>query len=429
LGFIYQKRDNLEKKMAQEVWRTEVMEVKPYPALSILCHQTKNLYNRAMFVFKQHYKKSKKWLTYQQLDRQLKMEECYRFLPAHTAQHTLKLLARNWKSFAKASREFQANPAAFLGKPRPPRYKPKNGQQVAIFTNQQARIDENQTLLFQKISFTIKTRLKKTVKLKEVRVIPRGIGYTVELVYSKLVPEVEVLGTNIGAIDLGVHNLITYVDNIQSRPIVVKDEGKGIKSIIRFYLKEVKKLQRKYAQQQKPNLKQQKMLEYGKRFHQLRETKRRKVKNWVHQMSSKFVKLWVQTGIQRVYIGYNPHWKQQVQLRKKTTQMFVTLPFDRFIHALKYKAEEQGIVVERIEEDYTSKCSFLDNEYPQQQPNYLGRRIKRGLFKSAKGFLINADVNGAYNILLKGDPQALPIRSVGGVVGYVVYPLRWSFEL
>ena len=279
-----------------------------------------------------------------------------------------------------------------------------------------------------KVPFSIKTRLPDYIKLREVRVIPKAIGYTIEVVYSKLIPEQEVNGQNIGAIDLGVHNLLTYVDNIGSRPIVVKDEGKGIKSAIRLYMKEVKKLQRKYANQQKLALKQKNKLVYGKKFHQLRETMRRRVCNWIHQMSNAFVKHWVTTGIQRVYIGYNPLWKQQVRLRKKTTQMFVILPFDKFIHALKYKAEEHGILVERIEEDYTSKCSFLDNEYPQKRVKYRGKRTNRGLFQSANGTLINADVNGAYNILLKGEPQSLPSRSVGGVGGYVVYPLRWCFE-
>ncbi len=414
--------------MAKEVWRTELMETNPHPALDLLCYQTKNFYNRAMFLFKQHYTQTKKWLSYQQLDRQLKREECYRILPAHTAQHTLKLLVRNWKSFGRAKKEYSSNPQAFLGKPRPPKYKPKDGQQIAIFSNQQALVRNNTLLLPKKVPFAIRTRLPDHIRLKEVRVIPRGVGYTIELVYSKLVPEIEVKGKNIGAIDLGTCNLLTYVDNIKGRPIVVKGEGKGIKSAIRLYLKEVKKLQQKYAKQQNKALKQNNQLIYGKKFHQLRETKRRRVRNWIHQMSRRFVDHWVQTGIKRVYIGYNPLWKQQIRLRKKTTQMFVILPFDQFIHALKYKAEEHGIIVERIEEEYTSKCSFLDNEYPQKRARYQGRRTNRGLFQSSTGILINADVNGAYNILIKGDPQALPIRSVGGVGGYVVYPLRWCFE-
>jgi len=249
-----------------------------------------------------------------------------------------------------------------------------------------------------------------------------------KLFITKLVPNAEVNGKNIGAIDLGITNLITYVYNISSRPIVVKDEGKGIKSIIQFYLKEGKKIQQKYAQQQGKQLKHQNKLVYGSRFHKIRETKRKKVRNWIHQMSKQFVDYWVEKGIQRVIIGYNPRWKQQVRLGKKTTQMFVIIPFDKITYTLKYKAEGQGIVVDTIEEDYTSKCSFLDNEYSQKRKQYKGERVIRGLFQSTQGIKINADVNGAYNILMKGDPQALPQRSVGGVGGYVIYPLRWSFE-
>ncbi|MHA1810195.1 MAG: zinc ribbon domain-containing protein, partial [Candidatus Heimdallarchaeaceae archaeon] len=89
--------------------------------------------------------------------------------------------------------------------------------------------------------------------------------------------------------------------------------------------------------------------------------------------------------------------------------------------------EEVGIKVELVDESYTSKCSFLDNEFPQKCLKYKGKRIQRGLFRSAQGQLINADVNAAYNILLKSDPQALPKRSVGGVGGYVMYPLRVSY--
>jgi putative transposase len=416
------------RKMVQEVWRTEVMETKPHSALQRVCQQSKNLYNRAMFIFKQHYRETKNHLSYQQLDRRLKTEDCYKLLPAHTAQHTLKLLTRNWKSFANAVKEFQINPKAFLGPPRPPRYKRKSGQQIAIFSNQQVRIRKGKLLFPKKVPFTIKTRLSDTIRVKEVRIIPRWRGYTIEIVYTKIIPTIKEESKRRGAIDLGVKNLITYVDNLGSRPIIVKDEGKGIKSIINYYLKETKKIQVQCVQQQQSTLEKNSSLNYGSRYHHLRETKRRKVREWLHQMSKAFVDYWVEQGIEEVTIGYNPLWKQQVRLRKKTTQMFVIIPFDKIIRMLKYKAAEHGILVERTEEGYTSKCSFLDNEFPQKREIYKGRRIKRGMFKSAKGHLINSDVNGAYNIMLKRDPQALPPRSVGGVGGYVIYPLRWSFE-
>jgi len=254
------------------------------------------------------------------------------------------------------------------------------------------------------------------------------VGYTVEIVFHKYLPKPAKKNKKMkGSIDLGSINLVTFVDNIGSRPIVIKDEGKGIKSINQFYMKEVKKLQQQYAEQQYKQLCKKNKLHYGTRFHIYRQHWRWKAKDWLHKVSKFLVDLWEQRGLHTVYIGYNPLWKQQLRLRKKTTQIFVSIPFEKLIKILQYKAEAQGIEVVKIEECYTSKCSFLDNEFPQKQTKYKGKRVHRGLFRTSVGLLFNADVNAAYNILLKGDPQALPKRNVGGVGGYVVYPLRVSY--
>ena len=104
--------------------------------------------------------------------------------------------------------------------------------------------------------------------------------------------------------------------------------------------------------------------------------------------------------------------------------MFVSVPFLKIINQLKYKAEERGILVDTVLESYTSKSSFLDNEYPKERFHYAGKRYPRGIFTSATGYKINADVNAAFNILVKSDPNALPPRSADGVGGYVMYPRR-----
>lgn len=173
--------------------------------------------------------------------------------------------------------------------------------------------------------------------------------------------------TRKGAIDLGLTNLITFVDNIGSRPIVIKDEGNGIKSIMQYYLKEVKKLQKKYTEQQRNYLKKQNKLIYGKKFYQLKQHWRWKTNYWLHKVSKFLVNLWEERKLSTIFIGYNPLWKQQLRLRKKTTQLFVIVPFDKLIKMLKYKAEERGIQVDLIEESYTSKCCFLDNEFPKNK--------------------------------------------------------------
>ncbi len=123
-----------------KVLRAERIEVAYHPALSRICHQAKNLYNRANFLIKTSLKQTSKLLFYYDLDKQLKQEGCYRVLPAHVAQQTLKLLSRTWKSYFRAKQEWKKNPKLFFAMPNPPNYKKKDGEVVAIFTNQQAKI-------------------------------------------------------------------------------------------------------------------------------------------------------------------------------------------------------------------------------------------------------------------------------------------------
>jgi len=408
--------------------RIECIEVAYHPALSKLCHQVKNLYNRANFLIKTSLKKQKKLLFYYDLNTLLKGEDCYKVLPAHTAQHTLKLICRNWKGYFQAKKEWKKNPAAFFAMPHPPNYKSKDGEVVAIFTNQQARIVNGWLVLPKKVGYYYKTRLTAATKLREVRIIPRQVGYTIELVYLKTLQKLRKRTKRKGAIDLGMTNLVTFVDNLGNQPIVVKDHGKGIKSITQYYLKKQTQLREQYVQQQRQQLKIKNRLKYGPAYYTLREKWRKKLKDSIHKLTHYLLELWVERGLHEVIIGYNAKWKQRVHFWKKVTQMFVSIPYMRIINILKYKAAERGIRVELIPEQYTSKSSFLDNEFPQFHSTYAGKRVHRGLFKSAQGHLINADVNAAYNILVKSDPKAFPKRRVNGVGGYVMYPLRVSIE-
>ena len=125
--------------------------------------------------------------------------------------------------------------------------------------------------------------------------------------------------------------------------------------------------------------------------------------------------------VQRTVIGSkNPHWKQEVNLGKRTNQAFVNIPHTRFIDQLRYKAALVGITVVVTEESYTSKCSFLDNEAITKHETYMGKRKHRGLFVASDGRQINADINGAANILRKVFPNAF----ADGIQGVVVRPVR-----
>ena len=406
------------------VLRIECIEVPYTPTLSKLCHQVKNLYNRANFLIKSSINKQNRFLSYYELNSLIKTEECYKFLPAHTAQHTLKFLVRNWRAYFQAKKEWKNNPEKFFSEPKTPKYKSREGEGVAIISNQQARIRNGWLILPKKVGFYYKTRLTVRTNLKEVRIVPRHVGYTLELIYEKTIPKKRISRTRKGGLDLGVVNLVTFVDNLGNKPIVVKDQGNGIKSIIQFFQKKQKQLLEIYVQQQKKNLKQKKNLIYGKSYFRLRENYRRKLKNALHNLTRYLVNLWVERDLHEVVIGYNPKWKQQPNLRRKTTQIFISIPYMKIINHLKYKGEEQGIHVDITPENHTSKCSFLDNEYPQHKIKYLGKRSTRGLFISSQGHKLNSDVNAAYNILIKSDPKALPKRNVKGVGGYVMYPCR-----
>ena len=143
-----------------QVLRVEIIEVGRNDKLSKVCHQAKNLYNRANYVFKKSLDKHNKLLDYYDLNKLLKEENCYKVLPAHTAQHTLKLLSRNWKGFFQALKEWKKKPELFFSCPHPPSYKARNGEMVAIFSNQQARIVNGEIVLAKKkVGYAYKTRL------------------------------------------------------------------------------------------------------------------------------------------------------------------------------------------------------------------------------------------------------------------------------
>ena len=222
-----------------ECLRTERIEVGYNTNFSQLCHQTKNLYNAANYTIRQLFFKQKPILTYYNLWKIFKTTPEYLILPGHTAQQTLRILARNWTSFIRANREYNNNPKKFVSKPHIPRFKKKDGEFQALFTLNQVNIGRDGYLNFpKKVKFKIKTRLSDKTKLQLVRIIPKGVGYRIEIVYKRSyhtnVPPVH----RKAAIDFGVTNIITMVDNIGSIPIVVKDDGKGLKSTIQYYLKE-----------------------------------------------------------------------------------------------------------------------------------------------------------------------------------------------
>ena len=401
-----------------KVMRTEQIWLHPNENLSNLCHLSKNLFNQGNYIIKNAEKGN--WIRYGDLENILNGKgtdpsKNYRQLPASTAQQILRLLDKSWTSFFRAIKEWKIHPNKFLSRPNPPRYKKKNGEHVLIFTGDQCKISDSILKFPKKVDLQIKTRLSDDTNLRQVRIIPKGVGYVCEIVYQKEVEVEEKDQSRIVGIDFGSSNIIAMVNNIGLKPIVVKDDGTGIKSINQFFNKRKAELQAIYDLQG---------VKDGDKLRRLRTKRDKKANDWVHKITRWIVDWCVKHNIGTIVVGHNDNWKQKIKLGRRNNQNFVLIPFDTIMQKLSYKVEEVGIILKEQEEAHTSKCSFLDNEPIKHHTKYVGKRIKRGLFRTAKGFLINADVNAGYNIIVKSEPEAFLKRKADGVGGCALHPLR-----
>lgn len=390
---------------------TEQIQVKYSKELSHLCHCAKNLYNQANFHFRQFFFNLGEFINYYDLNYILKNSECYKSLPAQTSQQILQLVMQNWKSYFASLKEYKINPSKFLGRPKPPKYKQKNGENIVIFTNQNTRI-QNGYIYFPKSTCLkpIKTRI---TQYQQIRIIPQGSNYTLEIIYNYQEQDLGLNQNNVIGIDLGLNNLITMVNNIGKQPIIIK--GKIVKSINQFYNKINSFLQSIKDKQGYEFQTKQQMIILKKRNNQIRDC--------FHKISHWIIQYCIQKDIGTIVIGYNQQWKQEINLGKRNNQNFVQISFAKLISMIEYKAKMIGIQVIIHEESYTSKCSFLDNESIEKHEIYQGKRIKRGLFRSKEGKVINADVNGALNITKKVFPNAF----CEGIEGLVLIP--YSLEI
>ena len=315
---------------------------------------------------------------------------------------------RNWKSYFRTLKEHRQDGRKFKRKPRIPRYKKKNGESIIIFTNQQCKIKDGWLYFPKRVDLEpIRIRIKE--KLKEVRIIPLGGCYKVEIVYEKAGQDLKLDKKHILSIDLGLNNLITAVNNNGCKPFIIK--GGVIKSLNQFYNKQFAYF--RSIENRKGNFQD------TKRIQKLHLKRNNKITTIFHRISKKVIECCIQNGIGTVIVGYNHGWKQKINIGKRNNQNFVQVPLLKLVKQIQYKAQLKGISVLTVDEAYTSKCSFLDNEPIEKHQTYVGKRINRGLFKTSHGKIINADVNGAYNIMKKAFPNAL---SVDGIEAFGLMP-------
>ena len=379
------------------------------------------MYNHANYIVRQEFCSTNKWIRYSDLDSILKTDKDYpdyaNMPTAQSAQQILRLLDKNWTSFFKSIKDWSKHKDKYLGRPKLPKYKSKNSREILILTNQNVKL-KNNILHFPKTfnKFTIESQFVNRndfVSFQQVRFLPRNKYIVVEIVYNIEVLDLVNDNGRYLSIDIGVDNLSTITNNFNEAPVIVN--GKGLKSINQYYNKSLTRY--------KSITKILNKKDYSNRQNKLTIKRNAKITDYLHKTSRFIVNYAKQHSVSVIVIGYNKEWKQCSVLSKQVNQHFVQIPFNTLIQQIQYKAEEFGIKVVLVEESYTSGTSFLDNELPIKENYDKSRRKYRGMFKSSNGTLINADVNGAFQILKKVFPNAY----ANGIEAVVFQPIKVNF--
>ena len=373
-----------------------------YKLIDEMCYNSKNLYNEANYMIRQEFIANKNYLNYYDMNKEFKTHENYKACFSQPANCTLRLLDKNWKSYFRAIKDWKKNPEKYLGMPKLPKYLKKDGRYPWMIPNNSCLYDKENGELYFRLNILKGYRFKCRClgRLIQVRFIPRGSCYVMEIVYETEIPDTKTESNRIASIDLGVDNLVTMTNNIGLNPIIIN--GKGIKSINQYYNKRIAK--------EKSLLKIRHSKDWSKKLDGITFKRYQRIKNYMHNASSYIVKWCAENDIDTLVVGKNKEWKQNASMSKGSNQKFVDIPYQMLLQQLKYKCENAGIKYIETEESYSSGTSFLDEEEPIKQNYDKSRRIERGLFKSNSGLLINSDVNGSLQIMMKVFPNAFNER-------------------
>lgn len=376
----------------RHVVKVGTVEFKEYDAI---CFLSKNMYNSALYALRKHFFETKTLKPKFQLSKEFQEQNQpdYRAMFVRSAQQIIGITHQSMKSFFAL---IKAKKSGSYDKPiKLPKYLPKNGRQVVIYDNK-AFYEKDFKEGYIRVAQTqsrIPTKIKNIKSIQQIRLVPKGNHVVVEVLYKVTDTPLKEDNRRYVAIDLGVNNLATVVSNVDSPKII---NGRPLKSINQYYNKQKAKLQAKMDKEYGTSKRKQTHREQSLTF-----KRNNKVNDYLHKTSRKIVNYLVSNNINTLFIGKNKEWKQNINMGKRNNQNFVNIPFYKLVQMLLYKCALEGITVKEIEESYTSKCSFLDDEEISKHEEYKGKRIKRGLFKTAGGNIINADVNGGLNILRK----------------------------
>lgn len=375
-----------------------------------LSYHTTKLYNIANYDCREIKAKS-----YIEMNTLYKNNYHTQFLHSHSYQQCLKVLEKNWKSYFASIKDYKKNPHKYLGVPRPPKFKNHNDKKnEIIFTNLAIRFQDNilklslskimkQKFEVQSLNFDL-SKIKIPVNFNSLQQIKikwdnSSKQWHLIIIYNRATINITEGYNNIMSVDLGLDNLATITFEQNTNFYII--DGKYAKSKNSYYNKEISRLN-------SIAMKQCKDSRYFKRTKQIIKLQAKRnnfIKDYIHKSSKKIIDLAIINKCHTIVIGDFSGVKQE-----NTAKSFVQIPQQELVDKIKYKAELLGIQVIMQNESYTSGCSALDLENIEKETYNKSRRIERGLFKSNKGILINADINGSLNIMrkyLKCTPKSL----------------------
>ncbi|MGZ7159663.1 MAG: RNA-guided endonuclease InsQ/TnpB family protein [Methanobacterium sp.] len=382
------------------------LDKKTYKTLKILTKLSKNLYNYTLFTVRQHYEFNNTFLPYESAYHEVKTNENYQLLPSQVAQQTMKVVNRTFKSFFRLLK--QRKKGNYNRPIHMPGYLPKNGYFICVFQKDMFKIVDNQIRLSLGVNFSKKYgirylyfQLPEHVKqIKEVRILPRcnGLYFEIEYVYLKEPEKPELNKEGYLSIDLGLDNFATCVSTDGTSFIL---EGKGIKSFNRWWNKSKAKLQSTYKKQG---------IKKGRKLCYLFRKRKHVMNEYMNKSVHYIIQHCIYNKIGNIVIGELKEIKQNINIGRKNNQHFVNIPYNLFKKKLKSKCQVYNIKYIETSESYTSQecsqCGTIDKT----------NRKHRGLYVCKDcGTVLNADVNGAINIMKKVAPESIVIGSSGAV--------------
>ncbi len=378
----------------------------------LLAFKAKNLYNLCNYYMRQSFFEKGKPLSNTSLYHQVSQSDAYKDMPStKIACSLIRQVRQTWRGYIIAHKDWAKNPEKYLSSPKIPKYKPKlKGRYNLIYKGAEAiykkPLDNGICHLSQS---RIELSMYQAQKPIQARICPLPDGsYVIEIVYE-VEPKPRKESDRIAGIDLGVDNLIALTTNDPTiNPILIN--GKPLKSINRLYNKIRGRIQSGIGQKNQ-----------SQRLNGVTLKRNNRVNNYLHHASSIVVNYLKANRITTLVVGKNDGWKQQIKLGKRNNQNFVQIPHAKLIEMLDYKCQLAGIKLVTVNQAYTSKCSALDFELICSHQKYRGHRVKRGLFRTANGRVINSDINGSLNMIRMYSPEAFTVE---GIASCGVQPLK-----